>query len=527
MAASQETLRRVKEKYPEYRDIPDAELSGVLIAKYPEYDEAPVSGSGATQDPALQQQDALRQQFVAQQQLPASEKIYQGLQGAGSMIGALAQPLVELYKGGKALPDVLVSPETVLPTVAETGRQLGGRAIDLARMVSPMTLADMIIRGPANALVSRGLQSLKPRTPSENEIEEFLAQQQFEQELQKEFAKPSFEGANVDVAKGGATLAEIVAPTPKGIREIKALTGGVTPKSTIQRLFRASIKPKAAVGERVELAAKNTLSDVFHANPNADKIAAIPFEGYAQTLKQLSVDTGKEMDAGLRQAGFAGNAGDEMAQEMLKRADGLDAAGRGDLAASLREAAALKAGKITTMEPLREATTLANRELTPNFQRAREMVNPKLAQAETIINQIIAKVGGDFENKALASLKGPDGLKLRKKWSDLNLLQQQADVRLNKLINSAPAELRNPVVEAVTSFEGAVGLVGLMNGFKSGAIPLVTAMAKKWARSVEKQLQDSNSLITRAYNELRKNPPPRPSRTPPLLPEAMPIHRSV
>lgn len=45
MAASQETLRRVKEKYPEYRDIPDAELSTVLISKYPEYDESPSTES--------------------------------------------------------------------------------------------------------------------------------------------------------------------------------------------------------------------------------------------------------------------------------------------------------------------------------------------------------------------------------------------------------------------------------------------------------------------------------------------------
>lgn len=305
-----------------------------------------------------------------------------------------------------------------------------------------------------------------------------------------------------------------------GVREALGTTGST---AAPERLFRSAIKPPKAVGQKVEVASKNTLSDVFHANPEADKIAATPFEGYDLTLKQVKRDVGKEMDAGLRQAGFSGRAGDEIATEINKSADRLEKAARPAADVEyLRQRARDHQGKLTDMESLRDGVTFANQARTPLFMMANEKANPKFAQVDNIVNEIIARVGGNFENKALESLKGPDGLVLRKKWSDLSTLEREASGRLNKLLNDAPPKARSAIVEALSTPAGAGAAIGLSFGKLGAIVPLISSISKAYARKLTRELKDSNALITRAYDKLRANPPPRPSRTPPILPEYLP-----
>lgn len=305
-----------------------------------------------------------------------------------------------------------------------------------------------------------------------------------------------------------------------GVREALGTTAST---AAPERIFRAAIKPPKAVGQKVEVASKNTLSDVFHANPEADKIAATPFEGYQQTLNDVKGAVGKELDTSLKQVGFNGNAGDEIAKQHFSKADAMESeGGRAEDIAALRKRGNDFVGKVTDMQSLRGATTSANWELSPLFTRAKEMVNPQLAKVDNISNRIISKVGGDFENKALESLKGADGAVLRKKWSDLTLIEKQASDRLNKLLNDAPPQARSAIVEALSTPAGAGAAIGLSFGKLGAIVPLISSISKAYARKLTRELKDSNALITRAYDKLRANPPPRPSRTPPILPEYLP-----
>lgn len=456
-----------------------------------------VSPSGRTPD-----QESIAQAFIAKEQRPTLNQAMDAALGLGS---AVIAPFTSAFKALPAIPEVVSDPSILIPTAAESARRLGIDIVNLGT-TAVQQLPGMLQRGPIGTLQQQ-LAGLAPRTPSEDEIDAVVAAAPFEQAIAQERQTSQFAGAQPEIAEAVTQVVEALPP----IKGIQALRGVNVAKASPARILRAAVKPGKQFGSRVEKATENTIGEIFEANPNADKIASMPFEGFQKSVAELQRQVGTQIDEGLRASGIPINAGNEMASALIARADELVRAGQpAESVAVLRSRAADLTGQVTDMESLREAVTSANRSNSPLFQRTREAANPLRAQAETVANEIIAKVGGKIENDALASVKGPQGATLRKKWSDLNLINQEASKRLNTLINQAPKEIQSSVAGAVTSLEGAAGLVGLVNGFASGIIPLATSAAKKFQRNAEKLLGDSNYLVTSAYDKLRANPPARP-----------------
>lgn len=517
------------------------EFGGIIDENQPTLDEfggmidtAPVSDptslTRASRDQALAEREARGQEFIQQAQRPTLQKLIEGALGVGQ---ALVHPVVALAKGAIAAPELVNDPSKILPTAGEAVRRTGLDVINLARAVSPpasenpLQAALRASLGPGLPLIEQ-LGKLAPRTPSAAEVETFLEQSPLEQELQKSRTGVEFQGAQPEVAEAITQGIELAPP----IKGLQLVTRGVNvAKAPVERILRAALKPSKQVASRLEASTKNTISDIYHAAPDADKLGSMPLEGFQQTVNNVKKAVGAEVDEGLKATNSTLTAGDDIAKELNARADKLQKAGQPAASVQvLRDRAADLAGQVTEMDSLREAVTIANRENGPLFTRTREAANPLRAQADTIANEIIAKTGGAIENKALETLKGPEGALLRKKWSDLTLIEKQASDQLNKIINQAPPEIQSKVVGALASPEGLAGLFALSQGYLSGALGVAGGAVKSWARNFNKAARDSNALITSAYDKLRANPPPVPKKTlslPPPLPEPLPTPPSL
>lgn len=289
---------------------------------------------------------------------------------------------------------------------------------------------------------------------------------------------------------------------------VKSLTPAPTAVDAA-RLVRSALKPSnAQVGQRLEKAAASSLEDIFLSNPNADKAGEMAIEGFATEVTKLRKGLGQEIGSITAQQKAPISTGEDIAIALNKRADQLEKAGQpAATVASLRNRANDFAGKNMQISDIQEATTIANRQNSGFFKKTREMANPLLADVDTMANQIISEVGGSGINTVLENLAGPRGAQLRKQWSNLRTIEDQAEKRLNQLINSAPPESQSAVASALTSLEGLGGLVALGSGLKSGIIPVVGAIAKKWSKNAEKLLKDSNDKIARVYKQFRANPP--------------------
>lgn len=480
---------------------------------------ATTSDSNLDRDQQLAQREARGREFIRSEQRPTLQKLIEGSLGIGE---ALVQPVVSIAKGAIEIPGVIAEPSKILPTGAEASRRVGMDILGMARAAAGQ-LPDLAL-GPVIGGV-RQLGRLAPRTPSQAEVQNFLEKQPFEEALQRERQKVSFEGAQPELSEAIAQAAELAPP----VRGAQLLTKGFNVvKAAPERILRMATKPPKQLGARFEKAAKETIGEIFNEAPNADKLGSMPLEGFQQTVKQVQKRVGAEIDEGLKQSGAPLTAGDDIARELNARADKLEKAGQPAANVQiLRDRATDLTGKATDMDSLREAVTIANRENSPLFTRTREAVNPLRAQAETIANEIIAKTGGAIENKALEAIKGPEGALLRKKWSNLTLVEKQASDQLNKIINSAPAEIQPALVSSLTSLQGIAGLVGVVQGHAAGILPLISSGVTAWAKRQSKLLKDSNALVVSAYEKLRANPPAAtkasspPIVQPPSLSEAI------
>lgn len=467
------------------------------------------------------EEQAARQAIIRDAQRGGLEKAISGTLGLGK---ALVSPFVSIAKGFGATPEVVADPSRILPTVGETSRRTGMDIVNITEalgdLVRPKSVTEGLF-GPAGGVLGsivRGVGNLRSYTPTEEEIVAELAKQPIQQAIGEERQKIRFEGAEPTVSEGAAQLAQVISPI-KGVQALKAGGKGL---AAVPRNIRAAIKPRnAQVGSRVEKAAADEFSDIFHAEPNADTLLGMPIEGFQQTVSTLRQSVGKEIGELAAQQKLPINAGDTIAQRLTREADAMEAAGgAADNVAFLRQRAQEMAGRAVDIDSTQRAVTNANQELTPLYQRGIAAQSPGLANVTNIANKIIAEEGGAAINRVLESIGGERGAGLRKKWSNLTTLEREAAERANKLINAAPVEVQSVVQQTLTSVEGAVGLVGLVNGFSSGAIPLVTSAAKSWAKKASREMKDSNALIKKSYDAARKNPP---KRVPRIGAEAPPI----
>lgn len=515
--SSGEKRQLLSEGDPEFASLSDQDIEAFVQPNR----SSKLAPSGRTPE-----QEALAQQFIRSEQRPTLEKSIAAALGIG---GALVNPFVQIAKAVPALPEIAADPTRLLPTAAEAARRTGIDIVEIAKGLGKQgvslgkTAAPALLKGGIPAatvdIARQVLNSLNPRTPSESEVETFLEEAPFEQAIAEERQKTAFAGAQPQLAEAITQVVEFAPP----IKGISALRGVSVAKAAPSRILRAAAKPPKQLGARFEKATEESLSDIFHHNPNADKLGSMPLEGFQQTVASLQKQVGAEIDQGLKASGIPIAGGDEIAKALTERAAKLEKAGQPAAnVQTIRDRAADFVGKVDDIESLRESTTMANRELSPLFQRSREMANPARAQADTIANEIIAKTGGGILNQALESVAGPQGAKLRKQWSNLTMIEKAASDQLNKIINSAPAEIQSALTSSLTSLEGAAGLVGLVQGYAAGVIPVATAAAKAWQKNAARALKDSNALVTSAYEKLRANPPPVAQRVPPVIPAAVP-----
>lgn len=541
MATAQELSRD-----PEFLSLDDVSKRQVLESVDPEFtalDEdsktfvlsslkAPTSTLSPARQASVQQganqESAARQAIIQEAQRGGLEKAISGVLGVGK---ALVSPVAGIAQGIGAIPELVADPSRIPATVAESARRTGIDIVQLGQMLGqaaqPKSATEAIF-GPAGGIagtIMRGIGNLRSFTPTEEAIQKELESRRllgegqiaFPEEVAAERQAVSFEGAEPSVAEALTQITEL-APPIKGAQLLKAGGKGL---AAVPRNIRSAIKPRnAQIGTRIEKAATEEIADIFHANPNADKLTEVPLEGFQQTVGSLRQQVGKEIGDLASQQQVPINAGDRISQRLLKEANDIEAAGGSiEDVAFLRQRASEMAGRAVDIDSTQRAVTNANQELTPFYQRSLAAQNPGRANVSNIANKIIAQEGGAAINGVLEAIGGPRGAGLRKKWSNLVTLEREAGERVNKILNNAPPEIQSVAQTALTSLEGAAGLVGLVNGYISGVIPLITSASKSWARKAAKELKNSNAIISKTYDSLRKTPPPKAVVESPPIPQ--------
>lgn len=305
-------------------------------------------------------------------------------------------------------------------------------------------------------------------------------------------------------SRGMTRFQEAVTPTPESVNNARSV--------------RKAFKPKTAqLGNRVENAAAAELNDIYSINPEAVNID-IPVEGFGKSVSDLKSRVQTQLNDIRSRSGNELNGGDQLAVFLDKKADAMKRTGRlpEDIKDVRAQADALR-GNATTFNDLQATVTDANWARSPFFQKQLAMQDPMKAGVSKIINDIIAEEGGKILNKEIESVGGQEAAGLRKKWSNLKILEDHANETVNKIINSAPPEASGIIAGVLSSQTGVAGLYGLVNGWASGVIPIAAKGIQIWAKNAEKSLKNPNDLITKVYDNLRKANTPY-SLKPPVIP---------
>lgn len=470
----------------------------------------------------LQEQKNLENQIQAESQKGAVQQALGNVAGIGKgLYGIIKAGL----KGTGAIPELIENPSRIPATLGESSRRLGSDILGMLEhgiRNAPQTFVNVM--SPENALFGPAgliLDAIQPKTLNPQELQskvEAIPEQEA-QAAEREAVR--FKGAQPEVAEGIAQVAPLLvgAPEIKGLASLGTASEGIISK--VPRMIRSSIKPsKGVIGSKIEKAASEEISDIFHSNPNADKIGTTPIEGFSNQVDNAYKTVGARIGELRNLSQTTLNAGDELASIMRKKAESLQKSGQPkvDIDGLLARADEVE-GKMTDLNSLQDAVTSANRK--PNI------LKPK-STAEGYADEIIAKEGGSLINKELESLGGPEGAQLRKKWSNLKLLKDNIDERVNKIINSAPAEARPVILETLASPEGIAGVFGLLHGWAlPGAIVLGGKLIKNWAKNEVKNLKNSNSIIEKVYDNLRKSPPKITTSKPPVLPKEVNLNELI
>lgn len=278
MAASAQTLSRLKEKYPEYKDIPDAQLSVALIAKYPEYDEVATTPKASP----TAQQDAFEKQFMAAGVQTPEEQAF-GALTAGPRAGiGLAKGIGEIALKGvqgvgteygkfSANPSILDAIKNAAANTAQTSLEIVPRtAYDIAQGLagafqSPQAATSTLrsLNAISNPIAAAIQAFANPQTAPTSA----QAQQAFQDELfNQAYAKQGEQGvaefaqqqlglpsgtANVDIARGAplilgaealpGAIVNLAKTAPEILKQIvrSGATAATTPFGALPRATRA------------------------------------------------------------------------------------------------------------------------------------------------------------------------------------------------------------------------------------------------------------------------------------------------
>lgn len=405
------------------------------------------------------------------------------------------------------------------------------------------TAASLPSRLSLPGLISSEIQArMTPRTPSEQEILDAFQISNREQALQQEFSRGTLPQV-LGEAQPGATefirafgqpeniaagaVARALGPSalraaqnlPSRVEAFSQRLENIGTQAPIERNIRTAIKPSAKKGDRVESASKNTINEIFHNNPNADELGSMPFEGFTESVIETKTRIGKEIGSAKGTENVLD--GDVIAGKIDKEVARLEKslAPQEDIDYLKNEADRLRGQKLDWTAG-QDLVTRHGRKQGKFYELSRAAQGRALTEGETLADMIISREGGEMLNKSLGQLKGERGQTLRKTWSDLTVIEDEATKRLNTLINQAPPQVRNSLISTFTSTEGLAGLATMVGGWKSGGLVLLGKGVKDWMKSADKLLKDSNSLIKTSYERLRENPPPRPAiAAPPIIPD--------
>lgn len=455
-----------------------------------------------------------RQAIIASAQRPAYQKAGEG---AVDLIKAgIVDPITGIAKGAYNAPELLVSPEKILPTAAEASRRvgmdlvgLGKLGIDIGNAAIPKTLGQAAF-GPAGALTMSIVNALRSRIPTEEEIQAELASAPLQQAIGEERMKVAFEGAQPEVAEG-ITQAIEIAPPVKAAQALKSTGKGIV---SAPRRIRSALKPSNAnIGAKLEKALDRQFETIYRNDPQAHVNADTPAEGFFKAADNTLNETSQRLNELRSQVGANQRYGDEIADALDARANALEkSGGRAEDIAGVRARANDFRGKVTDIQSLQDATTTAGRKVDWNAPRTR---------IESIVDETIQQAGSKTINRELESVAGEEGRKIRSDWADQKLIRDQADARVNKILNSLSPEERSVVVQGLSSAKGVAGLFGILNGYASGALGVAAGVGDAIAKKVAKGLKDPNTIISKLYKELEGTP--LPERAPPIPREPPPI----
>lgn len=334
-------------------------------------------------------------------------------------------------------------------------------------------------------------------------------------------ALPPVIGENL--AKAGSVLENTIIPSKFEAARTAAqevATEAPQVSSAVTRQIRTALKPaNPQLGARIEGAAYRQFDDIVAENPMAHTTEGVmPIEGFKNSITSLKNKVLKQIDVYRGQAGGELNAGETIADALDAQADKLEKAGApSDDVTFLRDRATDHRGKMTDLESLQDGVTSANQQNSPFYQKSFAMQNPQRANVSKIANDIIAQEGGKIINSQLESVGGKEAGALRKKFSDLKTLETESDKRISKIINQAPQEVQPFIVKAASSYEGMAGLAAIASGHPAGLIGVVGSGLRLAANKAYNALKDSNSIITKLYENRGENPSQPFVIKPPIL----------
>lgn len=506
----------------------------------------PIVAAQRTLKPSTQATIAEREAFGQQLQRQAqASPIERGISVAtdiGSMIGDL---IMSNVRGVGALPEMLSQPQTIIPTALEGTRRaatdLGsfinsivpvGKIVDsrgpmelientlgavsspfitpgsLGKVAGSNSLQELITNLMGTSPAVSAIQSLAPKTLTPEEIQRAFEESKAQQGIQdvRTQVDPRFSSAQPEVSEALGKDLPFLIPV-KAVRATK----GAALEADVGRSVRSAIKVSdAKIANQIEKVAPQEIGNIFARNPNADKAGAFPTEGFANEVRGAYEERGNLISELRAKSGAQFQAGDKLASMIEDRALRAEKAGLKEKGAELRKIAEEKRGSMQNINSLQDAVTEANRQS--------NIFSPKTS-AQELADEIIAKEGGKLINEELGALAGEKGLMARKSWSNLKVINDQLQKRVNKLINSAPTQVQSVIGGSLNSIQGMGSLFAVLNGhIAAGLPPLVESMVRSFIKKAEKEAASSDAIITKMYDQLRKNPPPSTLGQPSVMP---------
>lgn len=259
MATREELLGSIRQKYPEYSDIPDAELATSIATKYPDYaqelgENVSVSPSAqipqsSTAIPQPSDYEDFRKNYIAQQQRPTLQKAIENTFAPVQGLYGIAKDVAGIPAGLGEASGTETPVGTTLNSLLEGARRAGTGFVNLGSQALNEAVMGLIRNplSPSSGMIQNKITNTLSRTPSEQEIEQAFQEQNLQQSLNRpenQF-QPMQGGISENLAQGTAAALPLAIPLVGA--EERAAAGGLAMRpvtglaNTIERTFQRGI----------------------------------------------------------------------------------------------------------------------------------------------------------------------------------------------------------------------------------------------------------------------------------------------